>query len=176
MSTKKRHTYADRLKYMHMLEDGHSVNYIKRHYGIDDSLLESLWQNYRKTGRKALEKKIYARATIETKRRAIYDFEEKHLPLVEIMTKYDISSSAFYQWRKRYHAGGESLLREKPRGRPPGMGRPRKKTVERMTELERLQKENQELKTQVALLKKVRALVEERNVRLYGTGHRPSKD
>lgn len=162
---------------MHMLEDGHSVRSIKRRYGINDRLLESLWRSYRKTGRKALEKKRYARTRIETKRRAIYDFEEKHLSLVEIMSKYDISSSAFYQWRRRYHAGGEAMLQEKPRGRPPkAMGRPRKKAVEEMTELERLQKENQELKTQVALLKKVRALVEERNARQYGIGHRPSKD
>ena len=56
------------------------------------------------------------------------------------------------------------------------MGRPKKKTVEQMTELERLQKENQELKTELALLKKVRALVEERNARLYEIGHKPSKD
>ena len=56
------------------------------------------------------------------------------------------------------------------------MGRPKKKTAEQMTELERLQKENLELKTELALLKKVRALVEERNARLYEIGRKPSKD
>jgi cell division protein FtsB len=42
------------------------------------------------------------------------------------------------------------------------MGRQKKQPL---TELEKFQKENQELKTQIALLKKVRALVEERNAR-----------
>ena len=56
------------------------------------------------------------------------------------------------------------------------MGRPKQKTVEQMTELERLQKEVQELRTENALLKKVRALVEERNARLYEIGHKPSKN
>ena len=176
MSKKKRHTYAERLRYMHMLEDGYSVSQIERRYGINGRLLESLWRSYKKRGRKALEKKSYTRVPTETKRMAIYDFEEKGLSLVEIMLKYNISASAFYQWRKRYKAGGEAQLKENPRGRPPGMGRPKKKTVEQMTELERLQKENRELKTQVALLKKVRALVEERNARPWGTGHRPSRD
>lgn len=55
------------------------------------------------------------------------------------------------------------------------MGRP-KKNSRPLTELERLQKENQELKTEIALLKKVRALVEERESRLRGIGCRPSKD
>ena len=45
-----------------------------------------------------------------------------------------------------------------------------------LTELERLRKEVQELKTENALLKKVRALVEERNARLREIGHGPSKN
>ena len=55
------------------------------------------------------------------------------------------------------------------------MGRPRKNSKP-LTELESLRRENQELKTEIALLKKVRALVEERNARLRGIGQRPSKD
>ena len=54
-------------------------------------------------------------------------------------------------------------------GRPPGMGRP-KKNSKPLTELERLQKENLELKTEIALLKKVRALVEERNAQSLVVG------
>jgi len=71
--------------------------------------------------------------------------------------------------------GWTALEHIKKRSRPPGMGRP-KKNSKPLTELERLQKENQELKTEIALLKKVRALVEERNARLREIGHGPSKN
>ena len=35
----KKHCYAERLKYMYMLEEGYSIEYIHRHYGINDALL-----------------------------------------------------------------------------------------------------------------------------------------
>ena len=62
----------------------------------------------------------------------------------------------------------------KPRGRPLSM-RP-KKNSKPLSDLERLQKENQELKTEIALLKKVRALVEERKSRLREIGRKSSKN
>ena len=145
MSKRKRHTYADRLKYMHMIEDGHSIMSIKKKYGINRTLLSSLWSEYQKKGSVALEKKSNTNATVEIKLKAIKDFEEKHLSLAEVMSKYDISESALRSWRRKYHAGGiEGLSKQKRKGRPPGMGRPKKKTAEQMTELERLQKENLE--------------------------------
>ena len=51
-----------------------------------------------------------------------------------------------------------------------------KKNSKPLTELERLRKKVQELKTDIALLKEVRALVEERNARLREIGHGPSKN
>ena len=42
----KKHGYAERLKYMHMLENGYSREYIHRHYGISSALLGYLWSRY----------------------------------------------------------------------------------------------------------------------------------
>ncbi|MCQ2224117.1 MAG: helix-turn-helix domain-containing protein [Paludibacteraceae bacterium] len=160
-----------------MLEDGYSNGYIHKHYGIGHSLLSVLWRRYQKEGCAVLKKKTSTRATAKIKLKAILDYEKKHLPLVDVMSKYDISESALLAWCRKYHSGGvESLRKKGTKVRPPVMGRPKKKTVEEMTELERLQKENQELKTEIALLKKVRALVEERNARLREIGHGPSKN
>lgn len=173
----KHHGYSELLKYMHILEDGHSINYVREKFGIDGRRLTFMWEQYQSIGPLALKKRAYIHADLSYKLQAIKDFEEKGLSLVEIMSKYNISQSAFYQWRKTFHSGGEAALAiAKPPGRPPGMGRPKKKTASQMTELERLQKENQELKTELALLKKVRALVEERNARLREIGRESSKN
>ena len=77
---------------------------------------------------------------------------------------------------KAYREEGLSALGEsKKRGKASSMGRP-KKNSKPLSELEQLRKENQELKTENALLKKVRAFVEERNARLRKIGQVPLKN
>ena len=46
----KKHDYSALLKYMHMLEDGYSINYIHTKYGIGHSQLEKLWMLYQEYG------------------------------------------------------------------------------------------------------------------------------
>ena len=118
-------------------------------------------------------KKKNVRASGAFREAVIRDIEENCLPLFEAAVKYDVSVSQIKVWRRKVREKGHSALyEEKPRGRPPKyttMGRPRKKKPEEMTELERLRAEN-------ALLKKVRALVEEREARLREIGRKPSKN
>ena len=49
-------------------------------------------------------------------------------------------------------------------------------TDEELDELEQLRRRNEWLETENALLKKVRALVEEKEARLRATGQKPSKN
>ncbi|MBO7367985.1 MAG: helix-turn-helix domain-containing protein [Paludibacteraceae bacterium] len=174
----KKHTLEDRLKYMKMIEEGYSVKYIHKHYGICSVMLECLWMRYQAEGVMALVKKQSTKLSVDYRIKAISEFEENKLSLREVLVKYDISRAAFTRWRKLYALGGEAaLIEHRIRGRPPkDMARPKKKTWAEMTELERLQQENMELKTEIALLKKVRALVEGKNARLREIGRRPSKN
>ena len=174
---RKKHSYSDRLKYMLMLEDGYSYNYIQTKFGVNAGLLKYLHHSFKQHGPSALLKKTNTKVTAFIKQQAIIDFEENHLSLVEIMLKYDISIYAFRQWRKRYHLGGIEALKADGRGRPrKDMGRPKKKSLDEMTELERLRYENEYLRAENALLKKVKALVEEREARLLEIGRKPSKN
>ena len=175
----KKHGYAERLKYMHMLENGCSKNYIHTHYGIDDALLGHLWTRYQSEGPSGLLKKRNVKADYAFKLQVVRDIEENHLTLVEASLKYNVSSSQIRVWQKIARTQGyDALAIIRPRGRPPknDMGRPRKKKPEEMTELERLRYENECLRAENALLKKVKALVEAREARLKEIGRKPSKN
>ena len=172
----KKHSLSDYLRYMHMIEDGYSFGFICDHYGSSEKTLKVLWHRYQESGIEGLKKRPNFQSTFELKKQIVFDIEKNHLTLHAASIKYGPSPDIIKVWLRIYRANGLSgLERIKKRGRPPGMGRPRKNSKP-LTELERLRKEVQELKTENALLKKVRALVEERNARLREIGHGPSKN
>lgn len=174
---RKKHDYGARLKYMKMLEEGYSINFINKQYGISHGLLTYLWSRYKAEGPSALAKKLNCHLTVKEKVEVILEYREKHLSLSDIMLNHGVSESAILSWSRLYGEGGEEALSGRPKGRPrKDMGRPKKKKPEEMTELERLRYENERLRAENALLKKVKALVEEREARLKGTGRKPSKD
>ena len=176
----KKHNIEDRLKYIKMIEEGYSIDYICNHYGFDHNLLSVLWLRYQKEGELGLMKKHNIRSDGAYREKVLRDIAENCLTLSEAAVKYDVSVSQIKVWRRKVREKGHSALyEEKPKGRPPKdttMGRPRKKKPEEMTELERLRYENERLRAENALLKKVRALVEERKARLREIGRKPSKD
>ena len=173
---KKKHGYAEVLKYMHLIKSGRSFGSIHKEYGINASQLKVLWARYLLEGSSGLFKRKNIKADYALKREIVLDIEENHLTLHDASLKYGASTRRISVWLKLYREYGLAALESiRKRGRQPDMGRQRKDSKP-LTELERLQKENQELKTEIALLKKVRALVEERNARLREIGQGPSKN
>ena len=176
MSKRKKHGLAECLKYMHMIEEGISIHSIHVKYGINNDRLQVLWDRYQLQGRSGLLKKKNIKPDYALKREIVLDIEENHLTLHAASLKYGACSQRISVWLRQYRMEGLAALNSmKRRGRPPGMGKLRKNSKP-LTELERLRKEVQELKTENALLKKVRALVEERNARLREIGQEPSKN
>ena len=124
-------------------------------------------------------KKNNVKANYAFKLQVLQDIEKNHLTLVSASLKYDVSAGQISVWKKIARTQGyDALAITRPRGRPPknDMGRPRKKKPEEMTELERLRYENECLRAENALLKKVKALVEAREARLKEIGRKPSKN
>ena len=159
-----------------MLEDGYSINYICVKYGISHKRLLKLWILYQKEGAIVLHRQDYTRSNATFRHKVVLDIENNSVSLVQASIKYGVSASRLGVWLRTYRKNGfEALSITKKRGRPPGMGRP-KKVQKPETELERLRRENQELKTENALLKKVKALVEEREARLRAIGRGQSEN
>ena len=78
---RKKHTEEDRLRYMKMLEEGYSLDYIHKHYGIGITLLQSLWIKYQSNGPLVLIKKKYIKADGTLKEKIVRDIEENGLTL-----------------------------------------------------------------------------------------------
>ena len=174
---RKKHDYGALLKYMRMLKEGYSIDHISKTYGIAHGRLKCLWLQYQKEGVYVLHRKSYTQTNGALKQQIVSDIEKNHLTLVQASLKYGVSVARLQVLLKIVREQGiDALLITKKRGRPPGMGRPRKKKPEEMTELERLREENEYLRTENALLKKVKALVEEREARLREIGQKPSKN
>ena len=173
---RKKHDHSALLKYMHMLEDGCSITYIHTTYGIAHLRLSKLWELYKKHGPSVLCRQPPTRSTPISRYKAVLDIERNCLSLVQASIKHGVSANRLSTWLRIYRTGGvEALSITKKRGRTPSMGRP-KKVQKPETELERLQRENRELKIELALLKKVKALVEEREARLRAIGRGQSEN
>lgn len=79
---RKKHNYSALLKYMHMLEDGYSINYIHTKYGIDKLRLEKLWLLYQEEGSKILHRQEYTRSNVAFRHKVVLDIENKGISLV----------------------------------------------------------------------------------------------
>ena len=110
----------------------------------------------------------------EEKMTIIKDIIDNNLSLLSASIKYLIPQHTLIRWLKAYQSEGEQgLVRKNASGT---MAKKKAYTAEQLDELERLRRRNEYLEAENALLKKVKALVEEREARQRAIGRKPSKD
>ena len=172
---KKNENYPKLVQAMHMLDDGHSVNDIKKHLRVDRKTLLLARQRYLSGGELALLlPKYQPQLSMERKLEIVREVDQKQLSLLEVALKHLIPPHSLQRWVKAYRLFGEAGLARK--GTSNGMKKKRQLTEAELDELEMLRKRNEYLEAENALLKKVRALVEEREARLRAIGQKPSKN
>ena len=170
-----KHTLKEKISYVKLVLDGIPQRQICKTYGLSHNNLRFWIDRYRLYGEEGLKPKPYVDISPNKKERLIRLYEEKGVPLRLICIEHNISRAAFGKWIKQVRTKGYgSLYKKRQRDHPPKdiMARPKKK--EPQTELEKLQYENLRLRAENALLKKVKALVEEEEARARRNGRKPS--
>ena len=176
-----RHTFESRLNIVTQALNGCPLSHLERIYKTKSRDIRMWIRLYKLYGEKGLYSSMGNRFTIEDKERIVQDAinNESFLSLPELAARHSVSHTSLRNWVKLVKTHGiealrnPSLTRRKPK-KPPKMARPKKKKP--TTELERLQVEVYRLRAENALLKKVKALVEERDARERMTGLKSSKN
>lgn len=135
-----------------MFETGYGPKATARRLDISRHPVRTIYDRWRIHGRGALVPKSKTlRYEFATKLEVVQRFlagESKN----DLAKAYELSSPrTIGRWVQEYKEQGEDGLRAKSRGRPPGVKR-------QETELERLERENLYLRAEVAYLKKLKAL------------------
>ena len=177
---KRKCSLEEKLEAIALVEQGMSARSVSDKLHLGHHVLFEWLAAFKERGIQGLipKGKRPRRFSYEEKCKIVCEYQETELSLYQLSAKYDVSSSLVGNWvRIAEKKGFEALIPKKP-GRP--------KTDRKMTkrlpkeeyekENERLRKENERLRLENLLLKKVKALVEEREARNRVIGHGPSKN
>ena len=177
---KKEFSLEGKLSAIGLVFQGESARSVSRKLHLGHHTLYEWIETYKLRGIEGLKskRKNKKRLSYEEKCKIVREYQESELTLFQLSAKYQLSSSLIGNWVILVERNGFEAL-ESRRYR-------HSQTCEHMAkrlpkdecekENERLRKENERLRLENLLLKKVRALVEEREARNRAIGRKPSKD
>ena len=171
-----RHSLEERLVAVQRYLKGESSTFLEKQTGIDHQEIVAYALRYQRDGMAGLEDRPGRWWSAEEKRAAVMDYINESLTLAEIAVKHNVSIGTLKSWIRTYrHYGIDSLKERQFFPRLWSLMAKLRKDPSQMSK-EDLQELVKDLAAENALLKKVKALVEEREAQKHETGSKPSKN
>ncbi len=145
------------------LEGGESIRQTAQKYNVNKTMLHRWVAKFQKHGISGLEE-TYTKSSFEFKMDVLNYLNEMGASIEEVTAVFNVSSSAIvYKWKNLLETQGIDALKKKKKERPSPMKKQPKNNQPVEGTEEALRAEIEQLRMENAYLKKLQALIQEKN-------------